>query len=143
MRAKSRPDRSRFVQPRLPPRARFPPLGAQPAPARAHNPANQIEPSPVVLAMVLSGSLGYVLVPVLAERRAAGSEREAAAVAAQIGFYLVAISLALFGISVVMARELTKLLCPGFSTDEQELTASLLRVSAALIVANSLIAYLN
>src|SRR5262249_298220 len=98
---------------------------------------------PVVLATIVSGSLGYVLVPVIAERRAAGSERDATAMAAQIGFYLVVLSAILCGAAFVSARELTILLFPRFPTGEQELTASLLRVSSALIVFNSLIAYLN
>ncbi len=98
---------------------------------------------PVVLATILSGSLGYVMVPIIAERRAAGSERDAAAVAAQIGLYLIVLAIGLYGISMATANELAKLLCPGFSSQEQQLTAALLRVSSALIVANSLIAYLN
>lgn len=98
---------------------------------------------PMVLATIVSGSLGYVLIPIVAERRAAGNERDAAAIAAQIGFYLVVLSAILCGASVLSAREFTKLLCPGFPSSEQDLTASLLRVSSALIIANSLIAYLN
>src|SRR5205814_2109780 len=41
---------------------------------------------PVALATILSGSLGYVLVPIVVERRAAVGEHDASAVAAQIGF---------------------------------------------------------
>src|SRR5207247_232972 len=51
--------------------------------------------------------------------------------------------LILCGLSIVAASWLTAALCPGFSSDEQQLTAALLRVSSVLIVANSLIAYLN
>ncbi len=98
---------------------------------------------PVVLATILSGSLGYVLVPIVAEQRAAGSERDAAAVAAQIGFYVLVVSLVLCGISILSANQLTAFLCPGFSSEDRHRTAGLLRVSSSLIVANSLIAYLN
>jgi putative peptidoglycan lipid II flippase len=98
---------------------------------------------PVVLATIFSGSLGYVLVPVIAELRAAESERDAAVVASQIGFYLIVLSVLLCGASILSAHEITKLLCPGFPSGEQELTASLLRVSSALIMSNNLVAYLN
>src|SRR5439155_24146819 len=76
---------------------------------------------PVVLATILSGSLGYVLVPVVAERRAAGSERDATAAAAQIGLYLLVLSVVLTAMSVVAAPGLAALLCPGFSSDERRL----------------------
>ena len=48
---------------------------------------------PVVIATILSGSLGYVLVPAIADRLAAGSERDAAKVASQVGVYLFVLSL--------------------------------------------------
>src|SRR5262249_22241852 len=48
---------------------------------------------PVVVATILSGSLGYVLVPVVAERLTAGKQPDAATVASQIGLYLLAVSL--------------------------------------------------
>ncbi len=98
---------------------------------------------PVVIATILSGSLGYVLVPVLAERRATTNQDDAAAVAAQMGLYVAGLSFALYLLLALAATFVTALLCPGFSADERALTASLLRISSILIVANSLIAYLN
>jgi putative peptidoglycan lipid II flippase len=98
---------------------------------------------PVVVATILSGSLGYVLVPILAGRRAAAGDGDPAAVAAQLGLYVVLLALALCCLFALAASPLAALLCPGFTAEEQLLTASLLRVSSILIVANSLIAYLN
>src|SRR2546430_1688767 len=43
----------------------------------------------------------------------------------------------------LVARPFTSGLCPGFSPDQQALTADLLRILSVLILANSLISYLN
>ncbi|HMC09689.1 MAG TPA: lipid II flippase MurJ, partial [Pirellulaceae bacterium] len=98
---------------------------------------------PVVIATILSGSLGYALVPVIAERLAAASNRDAATAASQIGLYLFTLSVVITSLVLATARPLMAILCPGFSADEQRLTADLLRISSLLIMANSLIAYLN
>jgi putative peptidoglycan lipid II flippase len=98
---------------------------------------------PITLATMLSASLGYVLVPVVAEQIAAKNDRGAATVASQIGLYLLAVSLALTLIAVAAAQPLTGLLFPGFSSEQLSLTTSLWRILSLLIVANSLIAYLN
>jgi putative peptidoglycan lipid II flippase len=98
---------------------------------------------PVVVATILSGSLGYVLVPAVAERLAGGNERDAATVASQVGLYMTAASLLISAAVTASAGPLTAFLCPGFSADERALTAGLLRVLSALIVANSLASYLN
>src|SRR5437773_1715374 len=49
---------------------------------------------PVVIATILAGSLGYVLVPIVAQLRTAGDEGRAAAVVSQLGLWLTAIALA-------------------------------------------------
>ncbi len=98
---------------------------------------------PIVIATILSGSLGYVLIPVVADRRANAGEQQAAAVAAQIGLYLFVVSLLLTVAVALDAPLLTTLLCPGFSPEQHHLTSQLLKISSILIVANSLIAYLN
>jgi putative peptidoglycan lipid II flippase len=96
-----------------------------------------------VIATIVSGSLGYVLVPAIADRIAAGSQRDAAKVASQVGAYLLALSVLITAFVVIEALPLTALLCPGFSSEEREMTAGLIRILAALITANSLIAHLN
>lgn len=98
---------------------------------------------PVVVATIISGSLGYVLVPAVAEQLSCASERDAATVASQIGLYVVGFSLAIATIVAATAGPITAWLCPGFSSDERLLTATLLRILSGLILANSLIAYLN
>src|SRR5262249_19805638 len=98
---------------------------------------------PVVIATILSGSLGYVLVPIVAEQLGERGEHGAAAVAGQIGLDVTIIGLTMSLVVGAAAGPLTHTLCPGFSLAERDLTAELLRVLSALILANSLIAYLN
>jgi putative peptidoglycan lipid II flippase len=98
---------------------------------------------PVVIATILSGSLGYVLVPVFAERLTAAGERDAIAVSSQIGLYLTGLSGFATFLVAAAAASLIGLLCPGFATEKQQLAAELLQVLSGLIVANSLIAFLN
>jgi putative peptidoglycan lipid II flippase len=98
---------------------------------------------PIVVSAVLAGSLGYVLVPVFAEQREAGGERAAAAVTSQIGLYLLAISLAAAGIVAAAAHPISAAMCPGFSAQQLALTIGLLRILALLVVANSLVSFLN
>jgi putative peptidoglycan lipid II flippase len=98
---------------------------------------------PVVIAAIVAGSLGYVMVPVYAEQVAAGRQREAALFVGQIGFYVLALStLVAIGVAA-LAQPLAAMLFPGFSQSQLSLTASLLRVLSLLIVGNSLIAFLN
>ena len=96
---------------------------------------------PVMIATVLSGSLGYVLVPVFAERLAAGGRQEATAVTGQIGLYLLVVAAIATTVVMAIARPLAEALCPGFSASDQALTAGLLKILALLIVANSLVAF--
>jgi putative peptidoglycan lipid II flippase len=98
---------------------------------------------PVVMATILSGSLGYVLVPVFAERLASGGPREATAVTSQIGVYLLGASILLAAVWAAAAQALAGALYPGFPPAQQALTAELSRVLALLVVFNSLIAFLN
>jgi putative peptidoglycan lipid II flippase len=98
---------------------------------------------PVVFATILAGSLGYVLIPIVAQLRAAGEEARAAAVSSQFGLWLAAISLAIAGIVAVAASPFVGFLCPGFAADERQMTVTLLRILSPLILANTLIAYLN
>jgi len=98
---------------------------------------------PVVLAAILSGSIGYVLVPVFADRVAKHGQRDASAVASQIGIYLLGASLVAALIMAVTAQPIAAALCPGFSNPERQLTAKLLQVLAGLVVANTLVAFLN
>jgi putative peptidoglycan lipid II flippase len=98
---------------------------------------------PVVIATILSSSLGYVLVPAVAKQLASGGPRDAAMVASQIGLALLAVA-AIFTIGTAFAaRPLTAILCPGFSPTARELTARLIGALSLLILANSLTAYLN
>ncbi|HEY2415868.1 MAG TPA: lipid II flippase MurJ [Pirellulaceae bacterium] len=98
---------------------------------------------PVVIATILAGSLAYVLVPIVAQLRAAGDEGRAAAVVSQLGIWLAAISIAVTSIVAVAAEPLVAFLCPGFGADERQMTATLIRILSPLILANTLIAYLN
>jgi putative peptidoglycan lipid II flippase len=98
---------------------------------------------PTVIAAILSGSLGYVLVPVFSDRLLAGGQREALHVTAQVGIYLVILS----GLTATAvgagAQPIADLMCPGFSAAQRELTARLLCLLGVLIETNSLIAFLN
>jgi len=98
---------------------------------------------PVVIATILSSSLGYVLVPAVARQLAAGSRRDAAIVASQIGLGLTAVALVFTAATALGARPLTRVLCPGFSAVDQELAARLLAALSLLILINCLISYLN
>lgn len=98
---------------------------------------------PVVLATILSSSLGYVLVPTVAKQLAAGSRRDAATVASQIGLGFAATALLFAVATALSARPMAVVMCPGFSPGEQELTARLIAVLSLLVLANSMISYLN
>jgi putative peptidoglycan lipid II flippase len=98
---------------------------------------------PIVVSTILSGSLGYVLLPIFAERLAVGGERAATTFSSQIGLYLLATTLAITIAVAAAARPIASVLCPGFSASQLALTADLLRISSLLIVANSLISFLN
>jgi putative peptidoglycan lipid II flippase len=98
---------------------------------------------PVVIATILSGSLGYVLVPVFTERLTTAGERDATTVSGQVGLYLVAISAVITLIIAGAAEPLIGVLCPGFTSGKRELSAGLLQILSGLIIANSLIAFLN
>lgn len=98
---------------------------------------------PVVIATILASSLGYVLVPIVADRLASRGERDAAIVASQIGWYVLLLAAGLTLLTATLADWLIAWLCPGFSPAERKLAAELLRVLSLLIVANSLISYLN
>jgi putative peptidoglycan lipid II flippase len=98
---------------------------------------------PVVMATILSGSLGYVLVPVVAHELAAGETKKAAAIVSQFGLALAGLTLVIAGAMAFTAQPLARLLCPGFSEEQQLLTGQLLAVSAWLVFANSFVSYLN
>jgi putative peptidoglycan lipid II flippase len=98
---------------------------------------------PVVIATILSGSLGYVLVPVVTQRLAAGRTEEAAAVASQIGLCVTIVAIAVTVGIALAAAPLAALLCPGFSSERQAQVASLLRILSTLTLFNTLISYLN
>jgi len=98
---------------------------------------------PVVMATVLSGPLGYVLVPAVAERLAHEGETAAARVASQIGLFVLGLSLAIAGVIGAAAGPISELLCPGFGEEKLRLTASLLSILSLLLPLNSLISYLN
>ena len=68
----------------------------------------------ITLAMILSGSLGYVFIPAVAEQLSAKNEQGAATVACQIGLYLLVVSLVLTVIAAVAAGPFAALLFPGF-----------------------------
>lgn len=97
---------------------------------------------PVLVGMILSGSLGYVLVPTIAKLQADGKEREAAATITQCGIWLSLLAIVLAAVINLMATPLMALLCPGFNLAEQRLAASLLAVSSPLIVLNTASSYL-
>ncbi len=98
---------------------------------------------PVVVSTVLAGSLGYVLVPVYAQRLEAAGHQAADIVTGQIGLYLLGGAIALAAIVASTADPIARLMCPGFSTAQLALTTVLLRTLSLLIVANSLISFLN
>jgi putative peptidoglycan lipid II flippase len=98
---------------------------------------------PVVIATILSGPLGYVLVPAVAERRAQEGDVAAARIASQIGLYVLGLALAIAALLAALAWPIAGLLCPGFGEEKLKLTASLLAVLALLVPLNCLISYLN
>ena len=98
---------------------------------------------PIAISTVLAGSLGYVLVPLFAERMATGGSRDAGTAIGQVGLYLLAISLLIAAGLAAAAGPLAAALCPGFSPPRVALTATLLRIVSLLVVANSLISFLN
>jgi putative peptidoglycan lipid II flippase len=98
---------------------------------------------PVVIATILSGSIGYVLIPVVAEQLKAAGSRAAAAVASQVGLYLLLIAGFIALVVALCGESISRLLCPGFMPEQQALTAKLVCISSILIVANCLITYLN
>src|SRR4051812_24561433 len=81
---------------------------------------------PVVIATIVSSSLGYVLVPAVAKTLSSGGPRDAATVTSQIGLGLIAVALLFTVGTAFTATALTNILCPGFSPPERELTARLL-----------------
>lgn len=97
---------------------------------------------PVLIATILAGSIGYVLVPAVAKLQAAGNEREAAATITQSGVWLAIVAFVVTAAVVLFAKPLTVLLCPGFDAAEQRLAAELLTASAPLIVLNTLSSFL-
>jgi putative peptidoglycan lipid II flippase len=99
--------------------------------------------TPVVIATVLSGPIGYVLIPVFAEQLKAAGSRAGAALASQVGLYLLVAAGTITLIVAICAGPISRLLCPGFMPEQQALTAKLLYISSILIVANCLITYLN
>jgi putative peptidoglycan lipid II flippase len=98
---------------------------------------------PSVIAAIASGSLAYVLVPIVAEALARQSPSDAATVVRQMGSGLVALSLLATLLVAALAEPLTALLCPGFSPREKALTIELLRVLSLYIVAHCITGFLN
>jgi putative peptidoglycan lipid II flippase len=98
---------------------------------------------PVVVATILSGSLGYVLVPAIAQQLEKSGQPAAATIAAQVGLYLLGLSSVATAAVAGGAWSIAAALCPGFPPERIDLTAQLLRVLSLLIVGNCLIAYLN
>lgn len=98
---------------------------------------------PTVIAAILSGSLGYVLVPVFSERMAALGEREALRVTVLTGFWVLIVGWIVSLLIGAAARPIVDWMCPGFSSEQRELTADLLKLMSVLIGFNSAIAFLN
>lgn len=98
---------------------------------------------PTVAAAILSGAVGYVLIPAVARQQTLGGPQQAALVGSQLGWYLLLVSLVVAGGTLVAADRLAALLCPGFPAAQQTRTAHLLRVLASLIVLNSLTSFLH
>lgn len=99
--------------------------------------------APTVLSAILSSSLGYVLVPVIAQAVRQHDERAAHSVVTQIGAALTTLALLLTALMAAFSKPLAVMLCPGFSPAEIALTAGLLRVLSLLLVTNCLVAFLN
>lgn len=97
---------------------------------------------PTVVATILSGAVGYVLIPAVARQRSEGEAHAAALVSSQLGWYLLLASLLAYGGTVVAAGPIMTLSCPGFPAPRQLLAAHLLRILASLIVLNSLTSFL-
>jgi putative peptidoglycan lipid II flippase len=98
---------------------------------------------PLAIATILSGSLGYVLIPLFTQRLTKYGEPEAVAVSSQVGIYLLGLSGLVTILVVLSAPLLVTVLCPGFPVPKRETTAGLLQILALLIPANSLVAFLN
>jgi putative peptidoglycan lipid II flippase len=98
---------------------------------------------PVVIATIVAGSLGYMLVPIVAERLSQQGRAAAAVVASQVGLYVAGLSLVIAVAIAAAAGPITALLCPGFDASKLRLTADLLAVLSLLVPLNCLIAYLN
>jgi putative peptidoglycan lipid II flippase len=98
---------------------------------------------PMVVATILSGAVGYVLIPAVARQRSAGDLHTAALVGSQLGWYLLLGSLFMSLVTVVAARPIIALSCPGFPASRQLLAARLLRILSSLILLNSLTSFLH
>jgi putative peptidoglycan lipid II flippase len=98
---------------------------------------------PAVIAAILSGSLGYVLMPVFSERLLAFGQRDALRVTSQVGLVVIVLGGLVSAAVSTFARPIVDAMCPGFTEQQRELTARLLSLLAILVETNSLIAFLN
>lgn len=97
---------------------------------------------PTVVATILSGAVGYVLIPAVVRQSSAGDPRASALVGSQLGWYLLLASLLACGGTIFAAGPIMALACPGFPSPRQRLAARLLQILASLIVLNSLTSFL-
>jgi putative peptidoglycan lipid II flippase len=98
---------------------------------------------PTVVATILSGAVGYVLIPAVARQRSEGDPHGSALVASQLGWYLLLVSLLVWGGTTLAAGPIIAVSCPGFSAPQQRAAARLLRILGSLILLNSLTSFLN
>jgi putative peptidoglycan lipid II flippase len=91
---------------------------------------------PVVVATILSGSLGYVLVPAIAEQLENAGRPAAATVASQVGLYLLGLSMFVAALVAIFSGSIAAAVCPGFPPARIDLTARLVAILALLIIGN-------
>lgn len=98
---------------------------------------------PIVIGNIVSGSLEYVLVPVVADALARKSTIDAARIALEVAIGVSGLSLAITVVVAALAQPFIAVLCPGFLPAEQVQAAGFLRILSVLVFGNCLTAYLN
>ena len=98
---------------------------------------------PTVLSAILTGSLAYAFLPVFVARRERAGPEAAWSMAMNFLVLLVGVSAALALAGTIWASPIVRHLHPGFSATQVGRTALLFRVLSWLVLANSLVGYLQ
>jgi putative peptidoglycan lipid II flippase len=96
---------------------------------------------PLVLSAVLTGSLGHVLVPLYNEQRELHGAWAAEAMLARVGWIVFGATGALALVSLALADPLVRLMYSEFPSEQQGLTAALLRLLCWLTPINATITF--